>query len=459
MDAQKTNKLIRLIRPKARELVAMSLFLSKEFAKNHGITPQHIIPIGIDPAEFTQSGQTRDIDIMGAGFFNSFKRYDWFIETVRYLSGRLPHLRVVLCGKGEEKERLVAMIKEYQLENIISLPGVLPHDEVLRLMQRTKVFLHPSSYEGFGAVCIEALYAGAQVISVCNPMEEKINHWHYVKTLDDMTSRALELLKLPDAEYSPVLTWKMEDSGRAMMKLFMQGNDETAIINQNLTFYDEIAEDYDSTMEQQPSNKLVREKVKEKFMSLVRSGSVLDFGGGTGLDLSWLTAAGYKVFFCEPSAMREKALQLNQHTLRNDTIVFLDKAASNFTRWQQEPPFSQQVDAILSNFGALNYIPDLTLLFKNLARVIKPGGHFMALILNLGLKKRWKWHRRNTIYALLSGSTFKMYLPGKQLQHVFVYTPKEIKKASAPWFEYEGCEIFQEEDFVLIHLIRNNNTG
>jgi len=49
----------------------------------------------------------------------------------------------------------------------------LAHPELLEWMQRGKVFLHPSSYEGFGIVCIEALCSGAEVISFVKTYEQK----------------------------------------------------------------------------------------------------------------------------------------------------------------------------------------------------------------------------------------------------------------------------------------------
>lgn len=228
-------------------------------------------------------------------------------------------------------------------------------------------------------------------------------------------------------------------------------------IEKNISYYNEVACTYDSIMEQDESNKLVRQKVREKFLSTVKSGSVLDFGGGTGLDLDWLTTGDYDIFFCEPSAaMRDKAIHHNASILHNNRIIFLDKDKTNFMTWHSVRPFSIQVDAMLANFGVLNYIPDIGSLFNNLAVVLKPGGHFLLLILHLNFKKRVQWHRRNALYSLVFGTTFKMYIPFKEeKQTVFVYTPGEIKRASAEYFDYCEHELLKSFDFTLIHLIRN----
>ena len=49
------------------------------------------------------------------------------------------------------------------------------------------------------------------------------------------------------------------------------------------SFYDAVAKDYDSHMTD--NDKKARERVGQLFRQYVSKGNVLDFGGGTGLDL------------------------------------------------------------------------------------------------------------------------------------------------------------------------------
>jgi len=225
---------------------------------------------------------------------------------------------------------------------------------------------------------------------------------------------------------------------------------------QNITYYDRIANSYDQLMEQDDSNKLIRQKVKAKFLSYVQAGQVLDFGGGTGIDLEWLSANNYKIFFCEPSvSMREKAMQYNNNILHYNDIVFLDTAQTDFTGWGKVPPFSEQVDAILSNFAVINNIQDIELLFKHLALVIKPGGHFMIVFLDLSFKKKLGLNRRSAIQSFIFRTTFIMYVwHHEHKQTVFVHPEKKIKKASAPYFRYCSAEVLGGFGFKLMHLRR-----
>jgi glycosyltransferase involved in cell wall biosynthesis len=82
------------------------------------------------------------------------------VEIVAELKNHFPSIKAMLCGDGEDKDRLQKMIEEKSCKIILTMTGMLQHTAVLKLMQRSKILLHPSSYEGFGIVCIEALYAG-----------------------------------------------------------------------------------------------------------------------------------------------------------------------------------------------------------------------------------------------------------------------------------------------------------
>jgi glycosyltransferase involved in cell wall biosynthesis len=117
------------------------------------------------------------------------------------------------------------MIKVLGLEKNIELTGELPHSSVLELMQLSKVFLHTSAYEGFVVVCLEALYAGAQVVSMVRPMEVPIENWHVIQKQVDMAHKIKELLEDTAINYKPVLPYAIHDTAKAMMQLFDQNKD------------------------------------------------------------------------------------------------------------------------------------------------------------------------------------------------------------------------------------------
>jgi glycosyltransferase involved in cell wall biosynthesis len=219
-DAKQENIYVKWIRPSSEELVALSDFLSDTFFKNHGVRPAHTIPNGVDTNVFSTSKTERAIDIMGAGSLIALKQYNVFLEIIIELKKIKPAIKVILCGSGPEEQKLKKIIDQYHLEDNILLRGNIPHNDVLKLMQETKIFLHPSIYEGFSTVCLEALYAGAHVISFTKAMHQPIEHWHITNNKQEMIKKAADLLTNTATKYKPVLPYSIDDNVKAIMKLY-----------------------------------------------------------------------------------------------------------------------------------------------------------------------------------------------------------------------------------------------
>jgi glycosyltransferase involved in cell wall biosynthesis len=218
-DARKGNRLIKFINPQPEELIAMSDAIATEFFSNYRIYPLHMIPNGIDPGIFPEACE-KHIDISGAGSLIPLKRYDLFVKVFNKINKAMPFTKAILCGKGGEESTLKSLIEDLNLQNNIKMTGEVPHAEVLKIMQESKIFLHTSSYEGFSSACLEALCAGAHVISFSYPLKEKIDHWHIVHSENEMVLKATELLSNPSTPYTPVFPLTMVNSAAQMMNLF-----------------------------------------------------------------------------------------------------------------------------------------------------------------------------------------------------------------------------------------------
>lgn len=224
--------------------------------------------------------------------------------------------------------------------------------------------------------------------------------------------------------------------------------------NENILYYNAIAQEYNDMLEND-SDRIVREKVANKFCSIVKASAVLDFGGGTGLDIEWLSANNHTVLFCEPSiSMRGQAIG-NHKSLLRDNVTFLDDSATDFRQWHLKIPFAEKVDAVLSNFAVLNCIPDIELLFQNLALVVKPGGNMIALVLTKNLKKVLKGNFRNILTSFIRHKPASINIAYKEYQQtVYIYSIKEIIKASKKYFSFCSSEVLPASGFTLIHLMR-----
>lgn len=217
-DAKANNRFVPLVRPGPDMLIAISDFLADEFFKNYLIRPRHIIPAGIDTRWFGKNELPREIDIIGVGSLIPLKQFDIWLKVVAKLVQVFPHLKATLIGKGPEMNRLIALAGSLGIEDHVRFEGELPHEQVLLYMQRSRLLLHTSDYEGFGLVMTEALYAGCAVISFCNPMKETIQNFYVAKNSGEMIQKAIQLLPLSD--HVSITPYEVQEGVVKVMNLF-----------------------------------------------------------------------------------------------------------------------------------------------------------------------------------------------------------------------------------------------
>lgn len=220
-DVKSGNKYFNWVKPEGESLIAMSDFLAAQFKTNYNVSPLNVIPFGVDISSFGTAPLHRDIDILGAGSLIPLKQYRLFVETVGYLKEFFPNIKAVICGAGPEMEQLKTLAASMHLEKNLSFTGELEHKQVLRLMQRSKIFLHPSMYEGFSTVLSEALYAGAQVVSFCKPMAKSFRNHCVVKTSPEMNEQVLAILRAKKLDHRPVLLYPVEQIAKNVISLFV----------------------------------------------------------------------------------------------------------------------------------------------------------------------------------------------------------------------------------------------
>lgn len=219
-DAKKNNRYKTLMRCSGDELIAISDSVAKTFEEHYNIRIHNVIPIGIDETMFTNKQKERDIDIMAAGSLIPLKQYEVFVEVLKQVKENLGKINAMLCGEGPEKAKLHDLLEQHHLQDDITLTGELPHADILANMQRTKIFLHTSSYEGFSTVCAEALSAGAYVISFCKPMLYDIPHWLIVNNAEEMIEQTVSLLKSSLLKHSGITAYRIDDTVTHIMRLF-----------------------------------------------------------------------------------------------------------------------------------------------------------------------------------------------------------------------------------------------
>ncbi len=201
------------------------------------------------------------------------------------------------------------------------------------------------------------------------------------------------------------------------------------------------AQIYDEGSETNPimrwARLLVRETITRHFPP---ESSILEINAGTGLDAAWLVKHGYRVHATDiadgmMTAINAKiqASELsNRFTAQQLSFTELEKTVN--------APF----DAVFSNFGGLNCVPDLSLVSRGLRYVLKPGGQVSWVIMppvcpwELLEVFRGRWY--SAVKRLKHGGVMAN-VRGSQIM-TYYFTPKQVRHALGRDFRVESVQSF-----------------
>jgi glycosyltransferase involved in cell wall biosynthesis len=94
-----------------------------------------------------------------------YKGYDQVLRALPLVREQFPNVRYILGGRGPDRPRIEALIRELELIDNVTLAGYLVEHELRAHYNLCDVFAMPSKGEGFGIVFLEALGCGKPVLA------------------------------------------------------------------------------------------------------------------------------------------------------------------------------------------------------------------------------------------------------------------------------------------------------
>lgn len=159
----------RMIAREVDALMAVSSLLLSRVEPYRGAGKlTRVVPNGVDLSLVPEKTENTRGHIISVGTLKKRKCMDTTIEAFARLAAEYPESTLTIVGIGEMEAELRAQIGRYGLQERVRLTGGLPHDEVLRLMAKSDLFVLPSWGEGYGIVYIEAMAAGCVAIGAKN---------------------------------------------------------------------------------------------------------------------------------------------------------------------------------------------------------------------------------------------------------------------------------------------------
>ena len=170
-----------------------------------GIEPKEISAIKTNGQKTTLSAVSRLV---------AYKHLDELIKAGQILVQKHPDLSVSIIGQGPEEQKLKNLAKRIGVaKNINFLGFVKDHKDVLGVVNKSQVFVHPSTVEGFGIALMEAAALGVAYVAARLPIVTEVtrtgqggllfaagNHHDLASKIDQLlTSRKLYLTKAKQA--------------------------------------------------------------------------------------------------------------------------------------------------------------------------------------------------------------------------------------------------------------------
>ena len=108
----------------------------------------------------------REPVVMFAGRHIPEKRPTSLVRAFDVARRALPELRLEIYGDGPDREKVLGLVSELELDDVAQVPGIVDGDVIESAFRRAAVHVLPSLREGYGLVVVEAAAAGTPSIVV-----------------------------------------------------------------------------------------------------------------------------------------------------------------------------------------------------------------------------------------------------------------------------------------------------
>lgn len=154
------------------DIISVSVKTKKDLKKIKKSEKSVVIPNGIDFQEIANiKPKVEKSDVIYAGRLIKEKNVDLLIRSIYLAKEKIPDIKCLIIGDGTERLKLEKLVNELNIQNNVIFKGFMEeYHDLISYMKSSKVFVLPSTREGFGIVVIEANACGLPVIVVNHKM-------------------------------------------------------------------------------------------------------------------------------------------------------------------------------------------------------------------------------------------------------------------------------------------------
>ncbi len=126
-----------------------------------------LVPYAVDHQLHRQTGVAKS-PVPLIGYFGRLKKYksiDHLLQALPAVLKKVPDLRVMIVGEGDDRPRLESLTRELGLSDHVTFTGFVDERTKVELLQSLWVKVTTSSKEGWGLTVLEANACGTPVVA------------------------------------------------------------------------------------------------------------------------------------------------------------------------------------------------------------------------------------------------------------------------------------------------------
>ncbi len=225
------NIFARTVFSKSASITSCSNFESAKI-QNIGVEKERIsvIPLGVDMIDTSKDTKDKNlektINILYTGHIIPRKGVDYILKSLHSLvyKNGVENIVLTVVGEGPEKNKLIKMANELEIEDHIRWKSFLSREELITLIRESDIYMLLSRSEAYGIAVAEALALGTPcVISHRTALKEFSN---------EIGCYAVEYPPVPDDVADLVLKIYSEDKG-------------VGPLSERIRTWDKVSKDYE----------------------------------------------------------------------------------------------------------------------------------------------------------------------------------------------------------------------
>lgn len=210
--AKKADAVTTICQGLKRDLIGRGIDSTKITVIGNAVDPDQFCRITEKNQQLEQELNLKNCKVVGfIGSFYAYEGLDLLVRAMLKIRHTLPDTRLLLVGGGPQQQALTQLISTLQLEDVVIMPGRVPHQDVMKYYSLIDLLVYPRKAMRLTELVtplkpLEAMAQGMSLLaSDVGGHRELIAHaktgWLFQHdNIDDLAKQAIHILQNPAAQ-------------------------------------------------------------------------------------------------------------------------------------------------------------------------------------------------------------------------------------------------------------------